>query len=153
MAKLSSKTPSRVAVTTKRSAIRTSNKDAPSQQAIAADNDNDEIVGSGSPSGDAQPSHTIRITAPFKIERVQRRRRHLKLMIYGNYGTGKTTLAGSSCEVSQMQDVLLINAESGDLSLDHMENLDLITVRDYRTLARILAYLLRYCLAGAANDE
>ncbi len=86
----------------------------------------------------------------FRIETVQRRERFLKLLIYGNYGVGKTTLACSALEVESMSNVLMINAEAGDLSVDNMDNLDAITVTDFRALGRINEFLKQHC---KARDE
>ena len=88
----------------------------------------------------------------FRIETVQRRERYLKLLVYGNYGVGKTTLACSALEVPSMCDVLMINAEAGDLSVDNMEGLDAITVTDFRSLGRINEYLKQHCKARDAGD-
>lgn len=91
--------------------------------------------------------------AQFRIETVQRRERYLKLLTYGNYGVGKTTLACSALEVPSMRDVLMINAEAGDLSVDHLEDLDAITVRDFRTLGRINEFLKQHCKARDVGDK
>jgi hypothetical protein len=88
----------------------------------------------------------------FRIETVQRRERFLKALVYGNYGVGKTTLACSALEVPSMQDVLIINAESGDLSVDHMEGLDSITVDDFKTLGQINEFLKQHCRARDEGD-
>lgn len=93
------------------------------------------------------------VRAPqFRIETVTRKTRHLKLLIYGNYGVGKTTLACSALEVPSMNNVLMINAEAGDLSVDHMDNLDAITVTDFRALGRIHEFLKQHCKARDADD-
>ena len=42
---------------------------------------------------------------------------HLKFLIYGPPGVGKTTLAASACAVEQMGEVLYINVEGGSLAL------------------------------------
>ena len=89
----------------------------------------------------------------FRIETVQRRERYLKLLIYGNYGVGKTTLACSALDVPSMRDVIMINAEAGDLSVDNMEGLDAITVTDFRTLGRINEFLKQHCRARDAGDK
>ena len=94
------------------------------------------------------------IRAPdFRIETVSRKERFLKLLIYGNYGVGKTTLACSSLQVPSMNDVLLLNAEAGDLSVDGMENLDAITVQTFRAFGRIHEYLKQHCRARDNDDE
>ncbi len=92
-------------------------------------------------------------TPKFRLETVERRERYLKSLIYGTYGVGKTTLAASALDVPSMRDVLIINAESGDLSVDHLENLDAITVTDFRTLGQINEYLKQHCKARDENDK
>ncbi len=90
--------------------------------------------------------------AAFRVETTQRKERYLKLLIYGNFGVGKTYLAGTSAEVKSMKDVLIINAEAGDLSLEAFEGIDSITVTDFRTLGRINEYLKQHCTARDAKD-
>ncbi len=88
----------------------------------------------------------------FRIETVQRRERYLKLLIYGNYGVGKTTLACSALQVESMNNVLMINAEAGDLSVDQEDNLDAITITNFRALGRINEFLKQHCKARDADD-
>ncbi len=87
--------------------------------------------------------------APFKITTPSTRARYLKMLIYGEYGAGKTFLAGTSVEVEEMQDVLLIDAESGDLTLDSDEydfvDIDHIRVTNFPQVARIHEYLKAHC--------
>jgi len=47
----------------------------------------------------------------------------------------------------------MISAESGDLSVAHMENLDVISVQDFRTLGQIHEYLRQHCKARDDSDE
>ncbi len=88
----------------------------------------------------------------FRIETVQRRERYLKLLIYGNYGVGKTTLACSALQVPSMNNVLMINAEAGDLSVDTEDDLDAIRVKDFRALGRINEFLKQHCKARDAGN-
>lgn len=90
--------------------------------------------------------------ADFRIETVSRRQRYLKLLIYGNYGVGKTTLACSALEVNSMNDVLLVNAEAGDLSVDDFEGLDEVTVTTFRQFGRIHEFLKQHCKARDEGD-
>ena len=93
------------------------------------------------------------VKAPlFRIETVQRRERYLKALIYGNYGVGKTTLAASANYVPAMSNVIMINAESGDLSVEDHEDLDAITVTDFRRLGQINEFLKQHCRARDAGD-
>jgi hypothetical protein len=84
--------------------------------------------------------------APFHIEPVRPvGERFLNMMVYGPYGHGKTTFAGSADDVESMQDVLFINAESGDMSLTGRRALDIININKYSQLARIFEYLTLHC--------
>ena len=89
----------------------------------------------------------------FRIETVHRKERYLKALIYGNYGVGKTTLACSSLEVSAMNNVLIINAESGDLSVEHLEELDSIPVKNFKALGQIEEFLKQHCKARDSDDR
>lgn len=89
----------------------------------------------------------------FRIETVQRKERYLKALLYGNYGVGKTTLAASANEIGDMQHVIIISAEKGDLSIVHHEDLDQIPVPDFRTLGQINEYLKQHCRARDEGDE
>ena len=82
----------------------------------------------------------------------QRRERYLKLLIYGNYGVGKTTLAATSSLVPSMGDVLMINAEAGDLSLEGMEDIDTITINTFKALGQINEFLKQHCEAREKGD-
>jgi len=93
------------------------------------------------------------VRAPaFRIETMQKRERYLKALIYGNYGVGKTTLAASAIELPSMNNVLIINAERGDLSIDHIEELDAITVDDFKKLGQVHEFLRQHCIARDAGD-
>ncbi len=94
------------------------------------------------------------VRAPiFRLHTVKPRlERFLKLLVYGNYGVGKTTLAASALEVPIMNNVLLLNAESGDLSVEHMQNLDAIEVRTFRQLGQIHEFLKQHCKARDDGD-
>lgn len=89
---------------------------------------------------------------PFRVVTVQKRERFLKGLIYGNYGVGKTTLAASANDAPQMRDVIMISAESGDLSIAHHDNLDAITVQDFKTLGQIHEFLKQHCVARDKGD-
>jgi len=95
--------------------------------------------------------------AAFKIEPVSRKTRYLKLLVYGPYGVGKTLLSATSALVPIMRDVLIMNAEAGDLTLsdfqdDYNVSLDNIEVQDFHALGRANEYLKRHCQFRDAND-
>jgi AAA domain len=82
----------------------------------------------------------------------------LKLLTYGDFGVGKTTLAASAVDVPQMRDVLLVNAEAGDLSVaagddDHeYELIDKVRILNYRTACRVYDYLKLHCELREQGD-
>ncbi len=110
---------------------------------------------SGSVKGPNQAQASVAIVRPppFQIRPLTQRQHYLKMCIYGNYGVGKTHLAGTAVEVPELRDVLLINAESGDMTLEAFEGIDEVTVHDFRTLARVYEYLKAHCVARDADDE
>jgi hypothetical protein len=77
--------------------------------------------------------------------------RYLKALIYADYGVGKTYLMGSSVEVPQMRDVLMVSAESGELTLHDPSSsipfhlIDIVHVQDYHTTARVHEFLKVHC--------
>ena len=101
----------------------------------------------------ANPAARVPFTnPPFKILGKDEREssRYLKLLVYGGFGVGKTFLAGTAAEVASMNDVLLISAESGDLTLDSgdkpdFENIDSIPVTDYKTASEVYKFLQLHC--------
>lgn len=60
---------------------------------------------------------TEKTIAGLKIERVSQVTQSFNMLVYGNSGVGKTTLAGSSAAVKEMSPVLLVDIEGGNLSL------------------------------------
>lgn len=100
-----------------------------------------------------QPEGKVATKAPaFRIETGQRSIRYLKLLVYGNYGVGKTTLAGSALQVPEMGNVLMLSAESGDLSLEGDENLDLVDVSTFKQFSAIHQFLIKHCKARDADN-
>lgn len=80
----------------------------------------------------------------FSIESSKQRKRYGNWMFYGDYGTGKTTLAASASEVPEMKDVLFLNIEAGDESIRHMD-LDIVDISDFSQFARVHEYLRIHC--------
>ncbi len=68
--------------------------------------------------------------------------------MYGDYGVGKTYLSGTASLVPEMRDVLIIDAESGDLTLNTepaFEAIDHVRVEHYRMVARVHEFLKLHC--------
>jgi hypothetical protein len=98
---------------------------------------------------------------PFQIASVHTSTRWLKLFVYGNYGVGKTQLAGSSALVPQMRDVLMIDAEAGDMTIamqdeksyvEAAEHIDVIRVSTFKELARVQEFLKLHCKLRDENN-
>lgn len=85
------------------------------------------------------------VTAQFTIQPLAEKKRYLKLLAYGAPGVGKTRLCGSAHDVPAMRDVLFIDLEDGTLSIDDAEGIDLVTVNQYRTLARVQEFVTLHC--------
>lgn len=100
-----------------------------------------------------EPIQLEKITGPFEIVKPVRVDRYLNLCIYGDYGVGKTHLASTADDVKSMKDVLYIDAESGDLTLQHRPDLDVIRVNQYSQLARIYEFLRLHCKYREAGDD
>lgn len=77
--------------------------------------------------------------------------RYLKALVYADYGVGKTYLTGTSVEVPQMRDVLMVSAEAGELTLYNPDShipfhlIDIVHVQDYHTTARVHEFLKVHC--------
>jgi hypothetical protein len=79
--------------------------------------------------------------AAFQIVKTHRAERFLKLLVYGDYGVGKTTLCASAQDVPGMANALIIDAEAGDLSLSSRNDVDSIRITKFDTIARIYEFL------------
>jgi hypothetical protein len=103
-------------------------------------------------------TRSIATTSPaFRISKMEFGTRYLKLLIYGPYGVGKTTLGASSVHVQQMLDVLYVSVEGGELSLEEYPPAltdNNITVRNFRQMARVVEFLRQHCrLRDAAKSD
>ncbi|KKK87479.1 hypothetical protein LCGC14_2752840, partial [marine sediment metagenome] len=104
---------------------------------------------------------TAKKPPPFVITSQGAHSRYLKLLIYSDYGVGKTFLSGTASNVDSMRDVLLLNAESGDLTLDipekedkfNFKDIDRIRVKDYHTVARVHEFLKLHCQFRESGEE
>lgn len=111
--------------------------------------------------GSVDPSKStgsLAVNAPFQIQSMLQRTPWMKLLVYGKHGSGKTELAGSAVDCEPMQDVLMIDAESGELTLQdspRIQNADRIyhiRVTTFKQVARVQEFLKAYCKAREENN-
>jgi hypothetical protein len=80
----------------------------------------------------------LKTLAGLPIRPVQERSPFLNILLYGDSGTGKTTLAGSADEVPSMRPVLFVDIEGGTESLRHsypeVETIRVTTWREMQAL-------------------
>lgn len=62
---------------------------------------------------------TPKTLAGLQVTKVQERSSYFNMLIYGDSGAGKTTLAGSADAVPEMRPVLVVDVEGGTESLKH----------------------------------
>lgn len=78
---------------------------------------------------------TARTIAGLPVHKVQERSPYLNMLIYGDSGTGKTTLAGSADLVPAMRPVLFVDIEGGTESLRHSyPEVDAVRITNWRAL-------------------
>lgn len=89
-----------------------------------------------------------RIAAPpFVISNIKTQQKWLKFLVYGKPGAGKTTLMASAAGVPEMNDIFMINAESGDMVfydnplISEPENIDMATPNNYRAVVKMYEFL------------
>lgn len=86
----------------------------------------------------------------FKIESLDEVTTYLNLLVYGKYGSGKTTLVASACDVDEMADVLLIDVESGQMAIrkndriKRTDRIDVVRVSSFKQVAQVHKYLLAH---------
>lgn len=99
------------------------------------------------------------VNAPFQIAMMQDRDRWLKMLVYSKHGGGKTELLGSAVDVPQMRDVIMVDAESGDLTLndsERIQNPELIHhihINTFKQVAYVQEFLTAYCKARDNPDK
>lgn len=97
-------------------------------------------------------------SSPFTVVPLGGGQKYLKLIVYGNFGVGKSTLAASAADVEEMADVFYIDAESGKMALEdspRIENKDRIFVAratNFTQVARMHEFLKVHCRFRDAND-
>lgn len=105
-----------------------------------------------------QASSKMLSPPPFSITPLGERRKYIKCLFYAKYGDGKTSLAASAVDVEEMRDVLLLNVESGAMSIEtasHIEHRDLIDeikVTDFKTVVAVHEFLVAHNRARDKNN-
>lgn len=95
---------------------------------------------------------------PFMITPLVTEHRFIKMLIYGPFGTGKTSLVASAVDISEMRDVLMVNAEAGQMSVQeaehikHRDMIDQVRVTDFKQVAYVQEFLLSHCTARDKGD-
>jgi len=113
----------------------------------------DAVPKDGAPVGTAGNPATPKRAPAFTIETTSDKKRYLKMCIYGDYGMGKTTLGGTATKVPSMKDILVLDAEAGDLSLADMQDVDVIRVKNYRMASQVEAFLREHCKYRDLGDD
>lgn len=83
----------------------------------------------------------------------------MNALFYGPPGGGKTTLCGSAVDIEDMQDVLLMSSDKGELVLfnnDRVEDVDLIDrieVNTIQQVQKIYEFLQHHCRFRESGDD
>ncbi len=99
----------------------------------------------------ARPKVTAVRPPTFRIETAHTKARYIKLLVYGEYGCGKTRLASTSIGVPGMCDVLMIDAEAGDMTLMDdtskfkFEDINTVLVQNFKQVAHVQEFLKTHC--------
>jgi len=67
------------------------------------------------------------------------------MLIYGTYGCGKTRFTSTAQDVPRMQNLLFLNVESGSMTISNRQDIDQISITDFRTFARVYEFLKLHC--------
>ena len=88
------------------------------------------------------PARTMR----FLVEPTEKNVEWLNVLLYGNPGMGKTTLAATAADVEEMCDVLMADVEGGALSITGLhKNLQIVRVYNNGGIADIYKFLALHC--------
>lgn len=87
----------------------------------------------------------------FTITSAVNRQRWLNMLVYAKPGAGKSTLVASAVDVPEMENVLMIDAESGELSLENnkrivkADGIDRIRCTSFMQVAHVQEFLKAHC--------
>jgi len=77
--------------------------------------------------------------------------RYIKMLAYGEHGSGKTYLMATACSVPRMNDVIMISAEGGEMTIDTddkshpFHKIDSIRIEDFNGVAKTFDFLKLHC--------
>lgn len=98
-------------------------------------------------------------SAPFQIVTMQSREKWLKMLVYGKHGTGKTELVASAVDVPEMNDVLMVDSDKGELTIidsrriKNGTKINHIEVTHIKQLGLVHDYLKAHCKHRDENNE
>lgn len=98
------------------------------------------------------------LNAPFQIRPLGVKTAYIKFLVYGRHGAGKTTLAGSAVDCPAMRDVIMVDAESGELAIQdnpriiNDELISHVRVTSFKQVAYIHQFLMAHCAARDSNN-
>ena len=99
------------------------------------------------------PQATPQTKAPgFKIQFPHEEKKYIKMLVYGDFGVGKTFFVGTAQDVKEMQNVLNIDAEGGNKVLAVRGDIPSIRVKKFSELSAIFEYLRAHCLFRDTNN-
>ena len=80
----------------------------------------------------------------LRVQPVAERIAYLNFLVYGEPGVGKTVLAGSSAEVSEMAPVLILDVEGGTFSIrDRNPEVDVVRVQTWNDMQKVYDGLVK----------
>lgn len=89
----------------------------------------------------------------FIISTVEETKDYQNILVYGEFGTGKTHFAATSADVPSMGDILYISVEGGEKTIRKWPKMDVIKINTYSQMARIYEFARLHCTARDNNDQ
>lgn len=87
------------------------------------------------------------------------RSKYINMLVYGKHGAGKTTLLASAVDVEEMNDVLVVTAEGGDVvfeendRIEAYEGLDVIKIDRIEQFQKVYEFVKAHVSARDRDDE
>lgn len=96
---------------------------------------------------------------PIPVAQPRRRQRkdsvdnpYLNMLLYSEYGVGKTKLASTADDVEDMRDVLYANVDWGDEVIPRSSNIDILDFTGYNEFNDLYHFLQLHCKYRDSND-